>query len=100
MSENNSSEKDSKKELRFELTRRLTEMARWMILEGIIDPKNGTTFQIWQHNIKDSRFNPETGDLDGPKKFVAGFGIPDPVETGFNEIAVRTILEEGGEQDG
>ncbi len=88
------SERDPSSERTAELGRRLMDLGRWMMMEGMIDPKNGTDFELCQFDTTKSNLNPETMRWDGPRKFIVGFGMPDPIESGFNEIAANTILEE------
>lgn len=71
-----------------EFGRKLHEVARWAIIEGLIDPNDGTEFELMQFDLTEGRLDPITFTFQGPKKFVVNFGIPNPIEQEFDQLVL------------
>lgn len=77
---------------RVEFMRRFDVLFRWMVLEGVVDPRDGLDFEVWQFNADDMTRDPEAGNMNvqGPKKFVAEFGMPDdPITSGMDNLRLE-----------
>lgn len=78
------------REKTIELVRRFSDLFHWMTLEGIVDPRNGTNFEILQYDLDEVKYDPDSGRVEGPKKFVVDIGLPDdPIEDTLNKIALE-----------
>lgn len=79
-----------------ELTREFSDLMRRFLLEGVVDPANGTEFTIFQTQAAVSLQGTQAIAEQG--RHVLSTGIPDPVATGFQELTMtdpeRAELEE------
>lgn len=77
-----------------ELVKRLNGLFQWMALEGIIDPRDGTDFEIRQYQVDAQVINPDTSYHEGPKKLIVQIGLPsDPIQSTLDRMEKELDLK-------
>jgi hypothetical protein len=76
----------------------LSKTIRRLILEGVIDPQQGTSFAVVQHRWVGNLFE-ELDDIAEAVNVVVDIGFPDPVEFEFRQLT-GSLESEGEQADG
>lgn len=78
-----------KPEIFQEFSENFSQLIRWGILEGLIDPNIGTVFQLFQYNVEDFTAYTDKGpQFDAPRTLVIGASVPNPLVYDFEELVL------------